>query len=355
MGKIWWPSVVASLALAVPAAASSATCDRACLLGLLDQTLASMAKHDPSSLPLAHRYRLTVDNIPSGVVMATPWRTITGYRKPGPGQYAVDTTQQEVAFLVLVQEGRMPATLAGRLKVDDGKVSELELFLGRSKSDSGMQFAPQDLLKLPRAWTVPVPAGTRRATRAELTQFGMGDNSSLKGAAEECAMMENGHVVSDYVSVEAWLHMAPPDVAAESVEEMRRKNEAAHGGPIQFGCTPDSAVHADKQRRVVVDEEQGVVATFALVNGMVVPNFLPPPGPNPEYPTAFVPYFAKDDLAWRIETAKNPPADASAFAEPMPAVLQVMLLVRIYDGKLQGLNRYMQAQPVGGGSPWYAQ
>jgi uncharacterized protein (DUF305 family) len=44
---------------AAPLAASSNSCDRACLKNMVDQYIAAMVKHDPSGLPVAADYKFT--------------------------------------------------------------------------------------------------------------------------------------------------------------------------------------------------------------------------------------------------------------------------------------------------------
>lgn len=312
-----------------------------------------MARHDPSTLPISKLYKLTVNNIGSGLVMATPWRTITSFTPPPKGQVVVDIPQQQVFFVATVREGEMPALLWARLKVEDRKISELEIYLGRSKADSGMQFEPDDLAHLPPEWSVDVPR-SKLPSREELATIGRSYfvkdvlNQDIPGAPN-CKLAENGHVVKD------WPVVSYITSGTLSKEDIRTGEVEIPCGAISKTSTfPLGSKPLYGKARYVIDEDQGIVVALAMVPGKSFPNFIaPPPGPNPKYPTAFVPDSFTTDQATRMAKLESQTAKADGpVAYPIPEVMAVVEMHRVYDGLHQAEERLLQAQPVGSGSPW---
>jgi hypothetical protein len=342
---------VTALLAASSAHAQDAACDRQCLKGAVDQVLESMVRHAPAALPLAAKYRLTVDNVPSGIAMTTPWRTITGIKPMRSSQYVIDVPAQQVVFTSTVMEGGMPSLLFGRVQVDHGKIDELELYLGRSKADSGMQFDPTGLANPPAAWDAPIP-DAQRNNRDELTKAAKAIFNSSYGdlaASPQCELVENGKRVVARITVEALLKAFP---GAPQAEIDRVRKASAHGGIVPIGCArldPPQDPHA----RIVVDEQQGEIASLAMVQGKVFPNFMPPPGPDPEFPTVFVPDSMKADQAGRIKALSERPASAGvSISDAMPAALATVEIEKFYGNQIQGTHRLMQGQPTGSVSPW---
>jgi hypothetical protein len=345
MKRFWVMSVLCALGVSVQA--QGETCDRSCLKALVNQVLDSMGKHDTTVLPMATTYRLTVGNAPSGLSMATPWRTVSSYRQPV--QYVVDTPRQEVFFIATVIEGNLPSLLFGRLKAADRKLTEIELYMGRSKADSGMQFDPEGLANLPKAWTTPVPQALR-PSRAELERVALADfDPSLQTLDVDgnCELVENGKRVVARVNLESFLKEAPA-ISKETIERIK----AAKGGEMPIGCDRVDPP-TDKKERVLVDEEDGVTVTLVTVPGMVFANFMPPPGPNPEFPTVFVPNSMGNDQAGRMEAVKHLPGKLEGpVALPMPGVLAGAEVTKFYGNRIQGTHRLFQEVPVGSRSPW---
>lgn len=117
------------LAAAQPSsAAPAANCDKTCLDGIVDQYLAAMVAHDPSSLPLAKTVRYTENTAPIKLGDGL-WQTITGLG--GYKLYINDPTAGEVGLLAVVQENGVPDALALRLKVVKRQITEAEAIVVR--------------------------------------------------------------------------------------------------------------------------------------------------------------------------------------------------------------------------------
>ncbi len=101
------------------------TCDRQCLVTLMQNYLAALVKHDPTAVPFAKEVKFTENtaNIPVGDGL---WVTASG----GPTEfqvYAADPVAQQVACLVVMKENSNQDVLLGaRLALQRGKIAEAE-------------------------------------------------------------------------------------------------------------------------------------------------------------------------------------------------------------------------------------
>ncbi len=148
-----------------PAAAqsktSAAACSRACLLGILSDTLGALLKHDPSHLPVAASIRVTENGqelkLGEGI-----WKTAQSlsYR-----QSFVDPSTGQAGFLGVVEEDATgKATFALRLKVVNRKIAEVETLLARKGAHP--MFAPENLITVTGIWDTQVPPDERSARSA---------------------------------------------------------------------------------------------------------------------------------------------------------------------------------------------
>ncbi len=106
----------------------SASCDRACLDGFVDQYLAALLAHDPARAPLASHAKFTEN----GQVLKLGdalWGTISGF-----GRYKFyfeDPEDGQVGFFGTIRENDVPAILAARLKVVNRQITEIETVVPR--------------------------------------------------------------------------------------------------------------------------------------------------------------------------------------------------------------------------------
>ena len=121
---------VALMLLTVGVQTSAAqTCDRACLKNAMTTYLSALVAQDPSKAPLAPNVRFTEDakelKIGDGF-----WKTATkvgDYR-----QDFIDVKEQVVASWVIVEESGRPAKLTARLKVANGRITEVETLVAHA-------------------------------------------------------------------------------------------------------------------------------------------------------------------------------------------------------------------------------
>ena len=94
-----------------------------------------MVAHNPGAVPVAANVRFTensqVMKLGDGL-----WQTVSGldaYR-----QDVLDVRQRTAASQVVVQDADKPALLVVRLKIDKGKISEIETMVTRSQKEGAI-------------------------------------------------------------------------------------------------------------------------------------------------------------------------------------------------------------------------
>src|SRR4029078_3387777 len=120
---------VLGLLLVFAAKASAADCDRACLKGMMTTYLNGRGAHDPTRARLAANVRFTEDSKDLKVGEGF-WKTATklgDYR-----QDFIDVKEQVIASWVIVEESGRPAKLTARLKMANGRITEIETLVGHA-------------------------------------------------------------------------------------------------------------------------------------------------------------------------------------------------------------------------------
>ena len=154
---------LASAQAATPSAksATAAPCDRACLRGLIDRYIDALVAGDPSTLPLADRFRFTEDSSELKLGEGL-WKSVTG--KGGFRQDYLDTTRQVAAAHVELKEGRNPVLFSLVLHVEAGRITGVETLVQRFNPSS--RFQPKVLGAPIRGMNDPVPADRRQSREA---------------------------------------------------------------------------------------------------------------------------------------------------------------------------------------------
>jgi hypothetical protein len=183
--------IIASLALTLVAtttlAQSSVDCDRACLYKIADVYLDAMLKQDVSRLPLAKDVKFTENGVQMKVGDGL-WNTINGKRNYN--LRLADPEHGQVALVEVVTEHGTPGILAARLKVKDGKISEIETVLSR-KIDTSPFPATDGLEKSSTVWADSVPAA-KRVRRERMISVADGYFDTLQ--------QNDGHLFTDFTN-----------------------------------------------------------------------------------------------------------------------------------------------------------
>jgi len=247
-------ALVLAAFLALPAAAqapgeSSAVparpCDRACLIGFLDQHMAALAADDPSALPLAANVRFTENNVllPVGKGL---WKTVTGVDKVG--LEVADAWTGNAAWFGSVRENGEPAIYALRIHVQDGLIDEIESVVHRKTALPAPFGDVEHMVHDPEFYQV-LPED-QRSTRERMHAIAdsyfdtveVNDGQVFAPFAEDCARLENG------ISTTA----APPG------------GGGGNAASIMAGCENQFKLglyRINKRIRrdiVIIDEERGV-------------------------------------------------------------------------------------------------
>ncbi|MDR1726457.1 MAG: hypothetical protein LBT74_00765 [Acidobacteriota bacterium] len=187
-------------ALAAPPAARAAECDRECLKGFVTQYLDALAAHKPESLPVTADMKFTEDckTLKLGEGMWKTFSRQTGYRRD-----ILDVKQGVAVSFLVVEEGASPTLYVIRLKVDGGKISEIETMAVRNKEE-GMLFNTENLKAVSPLMAATVPAADKTA-REEAVKIALTYPAGLKVGsfvkvdspmAEDAYRYENGQLMA---------------------------------------------------------------------------------------------------------------------------------------------------------------
>jgi len=171
-------------------------CDRACLEGLASQYLAALAAHDPKRLPLAADVKYTeqdqVMDVGDGF-----WGTATavgGYK-----HCFSDTTAEQIGCMVTMHEGDHLLIMGMRLRVQLGRITEIETTYYRQGGGGPQNINGLDAMQPEPLWFATVPPA-QRVSRAQLINtanmyFAGLENNDGKGNypfTDDCDRIENG-------------------------------------------------------------------------------------------------------------------------------------------------------------------
>ncbi len=242
----------------------------------IDALIHAIETHDAESLPTAPRYRATENGIPSAL---RHMQTFNIFDKVNCiGTTVVDKKTNTVFLAMNVSQGNYEAVMTARLKVEDELLTEVELDIIRSRSDTGFWFAPQGMAELKNLFDAVVPED-KRPTREELEYLGrvvLDDelDGSMYGREDTCLLMEAGGIVYESTG---YAKLINPHVAEFFPAEDIRV-------PIPIGVAPNRP-HGENIRIIAIDEERGLVVSAFDVDGLVTPYLV-----SDETSTCFVPY-----------------------------------------------------------------
>lgn len=229
-------------------------CDRACLYRHADEYLSALVSKDPSRLPWADHVVFTDNNVQLEIGDGT-WNTVDGKRDYDL-KFADPRTGQ-VAWFGVIEEHGIPAIMALRMKIEGGRISEVEQIVTRKVENS--PFPSVDTYVTPRALMLADVPAARRTPRARMISLADGyfdtlqlnDGTILTKFSEDCDRIENGL-------------------------QTTRNPSAFPNYPIaEFGCQGQFEKGQYKyddrlrdRRFLLVDEEKGVVIAGGFIDHM---------------------------------------------------------------------------------------
>ena len=211
-------------------------CDRACLIKLADNYLDVVAARDPASIPLSDEIGF-VENVealrPGEGLWASAAGTATSFRL-----YVPDPEQNAVGIMTVIdrqtENGIVPALLAVRLRVEEGKITEAEHLVAEVPDEAD----PARLVK-PRASLTAVVPENERMSRAALAAIAgsyyealVQSDGSLAPFGADCEREENGLITAgpglppaSFASVDV-NGRSPPSVARDCAGQMSSRRFA---------------------------------------------------------------------------------------------------------------------------------
>jgi hypothetical protein len=221
-----------------------AACDRECLRGMVTEVLYALVDHDTSKLPVSDNLRVTEDGIVKPLAKVGLVRTVTRLR--GYRQDVIDEHAGQSIAAVLVEESGAPVILVVRARVQNDKISELELVATRSRAE-GLSFTI-DTLNAPSEEMSFAPRPAQLATREKAIEIAMHYPKGLNSAdtfasvgtpfAPGARRVENGAVMAGPDCV---FSPTCKNIATQSLQIFKRLGHVT-------------------VRSVYVDERMGIVA-----------------------------------------------------------------------------------------------
>jgi hypothetical protein len=188
------------------AASAGKPCDRECLIQAANEYMDALVAKDPARVHWAKTVRYTENSV-SMMIGDGVWGTVTA--KDANPQLEADPTTGNVTWFGSVEEHGQPSYYAMRLKVEDGKTSEVEVIAKRKNADPGPYGDPSHYVHDP-AFSEVLPAA-QRTPRKTLIAVADGYFSTLERNdgtirtrfAPDCERQENGIQTTDVAFVTA--------------------------------------------------------------------------------------------------------------------------------------------------------
>ena len=241
-------------------------CDRACLVEIMDGYMNAIFRHDPKAVPpMTVDVRMTENTGMMEVGEGLLWRSRvepTSFKI-----YVADPVSGQVAQQARLKIGGQDALVAVRLKIDRGKIQEIEQLY-----DRGIDAAAIPLLTTPvPVVTTDIPPAQRSSRdilmRAANSYFDAleGDNGAIGAFADDCVRHENGYQTVNNPPPGGRMMPAPmiPDPNTEQGKEQLRFSMLTCKQQIDTKIFAYMK-HIRPRRALIIDEQKGLVATFPL-------------------------------------------------------------------------------------------
>jgi hypothetical protein len=241
-------------------------CDRSCLIDIMDGYMAALFQNDPSATPpLSIDVRMTENTATMDVGEGVLWRfrvEPTSFRI-----YVADPVSGQVAQQARLKIGGEDALVAVRLKIDRGRIQEIEQLY-----DRGVDAAALSLLTTPvPVLTSDIPPDRRTSRdilyRAANSYFDAleGDSGKIGAFADSCVRHENGYRTVNHPPPGGRMMPAPfiPTADTPEGQEMLRFSMLTCAQQIDTKIF-SYMKHIRPRRALIIDEQKGLVATFPL-------------------------------------------------------------------------------------------
>jgi hypothetical protein len=303
--------------------AGAPSCDRTCLENWVDRYLDAVIANDPSSVPLASDVRFTENGqrLEIGDGLWNSMKSKGTYRL-----FVADAPAGQVAFIgTIAEDDRTPETevsalIALRLKIENGRIAEVEQFVARN-ADAANRVAARGSPH--PVFTQAIPTGERMSRKALIetankyfTGMQQNDGKGDYPFTADCNRIENGMQSTNAPTPEG--QTRPDPATANNYSGQWSCLEQFQSGLLHF-------VNRIRDRRfVAVDEERGIVFSFV--------------------------FFDHSAGATRNFTT---PSGRSVTAGPaQPWTWYIAELFKVENGKLRQIEAVLERVPYGMNSGW---
>ena len=237
-------------------------CPRDCMTQVMDQYVDALVRHDPSGLPLSKGVRFT-ENTEEIHLGEGLW--IGASEGPTTFKvYAVDTAAGQIVFYGVMKERGRPIQIAIRLKLLNGRITEIEHVINRSISAAA---APNTIT--PRAALVSDVPAAERTPRDQMANAADDyfeaiehQDGSRAPFAPDCDRRENGSKTTNNHPPAPW---PVPLGSPEADRGMAQIGSMGCADQLNTGVM--AFITRLWPRRIdVVDEEKGLVVAFVMFN-----------------------------------------------------------------------------------------
>jgi hypothetical protein len=241
-------------------------CDRACLVDIMEGYMDAMFRQDLNALPpLSIDVRMTENTGAMDIGEGVLWRSKT--EPTGFKIYAADPVSGQVGLQTRLKIGGRNALVAIRLKVDRGKIQEIEQLYDREINDAAIPLLTTPVSVL----TDDVPAEKRVSRdmlyRAANSYFDAleGDNGKIGAFADDCVRHENGYQTVNNPAPGGRMMPAPfiPTADTEQGREMLKFSMMTCAEQINTK-TFAYMKRIRPRRALIIDEQKQIVGTFPL-------------------------------------------------------------------------------------------
>jgi len=315
-------STVVALGVAATTITAQGRCDRECLIRISDAYIDALVAHDPSKAGLAPNVKYTENGqrlLPGDGF----WNSVAG-----KGTYKlqiVDPTAGQIVTQITMREAAAPqpqgVVLAVRLKVANNRITEVEHLIAHSDG-AAKNFEARGQ---PREAFSRLTPPAKRKSRADLVRVAnmyfsgmqLNDGKGTYPFADDCHRIENGN---DSTNAKTSRDGGPrPDPkTATGYSGMWTCREQFESGMLHF------VMRIRDRRYVAVDEERGVVASYA--------------------------FFDHD--AGKSRTFTTPTGRTMTAGPMQPWTWEIMEVFKVEDGLLHEIEAVLERAPYGMASGW---
>jgi|GEM_PF-94463 len=294
------------------ASAVAPACDRTCLVGFADRYMDHLVKRDPKGLPWADHVRFTENSVSMNIGEGQ-WGSIR--KKTSTPLYAADPLTGNVMWLGVIEDHDAPAYFAARLKVEGGKISEVETVAARARNPG--PFGDTTKFRNDPLFTQALAPAERRS-RERLTAVvdsyqttkQQNDGTIFTQFDPACARNENGMSVTH--------GDGGPAVIAKGAAAI------AEGCEAQLKLGLYKPVDRMRDRRYpLIDEERGIVVAVSFA-----------------------------DHSLRETRYQTTDGETRETQDKYPSSRELFEVFKLRDGKIQRIEALSVFQPYRMPSPW---